>query len=468
MAESTPLTLRQRIFKAGAWTAVGYFVSQIIRFGSNLLMTRLLVPEMFGVMSIASMVMYGLALISDVGLGPNVVHSKRGNDALFLNTAWAIQIRRGVVIWLFALGVSFCIVVANRIGAVPVASVYAKQQLPYVIAVLSFGAAISGFESTKLFEASRNLLIHRVTQIEITSQVAGLLCMLAWVAINRSIWSLVAGSICSASVRTILSHVRLPGHANRWQWDHAAFHEIIHFGKWIFLSSILGFLINSGDRILLGGMLTAASLGVYAIAYLMTNSVENVIAKMITDVSFPALSEVLRERPTQLKASYYRFHAIIAAFTYSAAGILMVSGQALIGMIYDQRYSQAGWMLEILAAALIAIPFRLAPYCFQALGMPKLLSHIIAIRLITMFLVTPIGYHFFGLRGALWSIVLSGFAGLPLTIFYAIKYGLFDLRRELKLLPLVPAGMILGKLFDLAVAYWLPHSGRHLLLWKFG
>jgi hypothetical protein len=63
---------------------------------------------------------------------------------------------------------------------------------------------------------------------------------------------------------------------------------------------------------------------------------------------------------------------------------------------------------------------------------------------------------------------LSGFAGLPLTIFYAIKYGLFDLRRELKLLPLVPAGMILGKLFDLAVAYWLPHSGRHLLFWKFG
>jgi hypothetical protein len=110
--------------------------------------------------------------------------------------------------------------------------------------------------------------------------------------------------------------------------------------------------------------------------------------------------------------------------------------------------------------ALIALPFRLAPYCFQALGMPRLLSSIIAIRLITLFLVTPIGFHFFGLRGALWSVVLSGFAGLPLTIFYAVKYRLFDLWNELKLLPLVPAGVVLGKLFDLAVAYWWPHSGR--------
>jgi O-antigen/teichoic acid export membrane protein len=284
--------------------------------------------------------------------------------------------------------------------------------------------------------------------------------MLVWVAIDRSIWALVAGSIGSALMRVVLSHFWLPGQANRWQWDDEAFREIIHFGKWIFLSSILGFLINSGDRILLGGMLSATALGVYAIAFLMTSSVENVIAKIISDVSFPAISEVLRDQPTKLKASYYRFHVIIASFTYLAAGALMVSGQTLTGLIYDQRYRQAGWMLEILATALIAIPFRLAPQCFQALGMPKLLSGIIATRIVTMFLITPIGFHFFGLRGALWSIVFSAFAGLPLTIFYAVRYRLFDLRKELMLLPLVPAGIILGKIINLVIAYWRPEIVR--------
>jgi O-antigen/teichoic acid export membrane protein len=440
--------------KAGAWTAAGFFVGQTIRFGSNLLMTRLLVPEMFGVMAIASLVMYGLALISDVGLGPNVVYSKRGNDPLFLNTAWLIQIRRGALIGILGIGSGVCIFVANRLGFVAADSVYAKPQLPYVVALLSLGATISGFESTKMFEASRNLRLHQITQIEILSQIAGLACMVAWVMVDRSIWSLVAGSLGWSSMKVILSHVRLPGARNRWEWDRVAFEEIIHFGKWIFLSSILGFLINSADRILLGGMLSATLLGVYAIAYLITNSAENIISKIINDVSFPALSEVWREQPTQLRAKYYRFHIIVTSFAYLVAGGLMVSGQTLINLIYDRRYRDAGWMLEILATGLIAIPYRLAICCFQALGVPKLHSAIIAVRLITIFSVTPIGYHYFGLPGALWSFVLSGFAGMPLSIYFLIKYRVFDLRYELGVLPLVPVGMAMGKLFNAVVAHW--------------
>ena len=61
--------LKQRVLRAGGWTVAGFGLSQVIRFGSNLLMTRILVPEMFGVMAIALMVMYGLALFSDVGCG---------------------------------------------------------------------------------------------------------------------------------------------------------------------------------------------------------------------------------------------------------------------------------------------------------------------------------------------------------------------------------------------------------------
>jgi len=445
--------LKQRVLRAGGWTVAGFGLSQVIRFGSNLLMTRILVPEMFGVMAIAQMVMYGLALFSDVGLRQNIVQSKRGNDAAFLNTAWVIQIMRGVLIWCFALAVSLLVELANHFGMAPSNSVYTNPSLPYVIAIVSFSTVISGFASTKLYEASRNFSLGRVTQIEIGSQVAGVLCMIGWVAVDRSIWALVAGSLCSVLVGSILSHVWLPGVANRWQWDNMACREIIHFGKWIFLSSIIGFFVNSGDRVLLGGLVSASTLGVYVIAYLIVSSVENVLTKIIGNVSFPVLSEVVRERPAALKATYYRFHVIIASFTYFCAGILMMSGHVLIGLLYDRRYSDAGWMMEILAAALLTVPFEIAPQCFQALGMPKLLSNIIAIRLATLFLITPIGFHFFGLPGALWGIALSSYSGLPPIIFYMAKYGLLDIKKELLLLPMILVGMIMGKAFNFTVGY---------------
>ncbi|MFK9255777.1 oligosaccharide flippase family protein, partial [Escherichia coli] len=76
--------------------------------------------------------------------------------------------------------------------------------------------------------------------------------------------------------RTLLSHVWLPGTANRWCWDKSALGEIIHVGRWIVASSIMSFLVANGDRLLLGGILDAHLLGVYAIAYLIFSSVDQI------------------------------------------------------------------------------------------------------------------------------------------------------------------------------------------------
>lgn len=445
--------MKRRIFSAGGWTVAGSGLSQAIRFGSNLVMTRLLVPEMFGIIAIALMVNYALVMFSDVGLRQSVVQSGRGNTAVYLNTAWALQILRGALLWILALLVSLIVILAAHFGVFPADSVYAAPILPYVIAVLSAGAVISGFDSTKIFEASRNLSLNRVIQIELAAQVAGLICMLAWVALDRSIWALVSGYLCSTLARTILSHAWLRGVANRWHWDVTAFREIIHFGKWIFLSSILAFLVISSDRLLLGGLVSANLLGVYVIAYLIFSSVQQILVKVISDVLFPALSEVARERPGDLKQNYYRVHTFVAAASYTCAGILAISGQPLIQLLYDHRYDQAGWMLEILAVSLLSMPFSVAGQCFMALGMPRIFSYMLAIQLAAMYLLTPIGFHFWGLEGALWAVVSSNFAYFPLLVVYKIKHDLFDLWKELIPLPFVVLGMIVGKGIKVLLGY---------------
>lgn len=440
--------LRARVLHAGGWTVAGFAVSQAIRFGANLVMTRLLLPEMFGVMAIATMVMYGLALFSDLGLRLSIVQSRRGGEAVFLNTAWAVQIVRGMVIWIAALALGALLVALQRAGGIPPGSVYAHPSLPPVLVILSLCAVLAGFESTKLSEASRRLTLGRITQIDIASQSAGVLCMIAWAAVDRSIWALVAGGLCAAAARTLLSHGWLPGSANRWQWDRAAFLEIIGLGKWIFASSILGFFVNSADRLVLGALTSASVLGVYVIAFLIFSSVELAFGRIVSEVSFPALSEVARERPAGLRSSYYRFHLAVGLPACVVAGVLMVSGGRLIAALYDARYAQAGWMLQVLALALVTIPFRVATQCFIVLGAPQVMSQISVIRLAALGLLTPAGFHFFGLAGALWAIVLSYFAWLPTTIAFMVRHDLFDARRELALLPAFLAGLAAGQVLS--------------------
>jgi O-antigen/teichoic acid export membrane protein len=442
MSSPNQISLKQRVLNAGVWRLAGYGISQTIRFGSNLLMTRLLVPEMFGVMAIAMLVITGLAMFSDLGLKQSIIQSKRGHDPAFLNTAWVVQIFRGVALSGGAVCIALLLLFANSFGFVPKDSVYANPSLPYVIAILSVLAVIAGFQSTKLFEASRNLLLAQVTKIELAAQIIGLLCMIGWVSIDRSIWALVAGTVCSLVATTVMSHTWLPGIVNRWQWDQSAAHELIHFGKWILISSILGFLVSSGDRLLLGGLISPNELGVYVIAFTIFSSIQQIVTKIIGDVMYPALSEIIRERPANLKRDYYRFFVPTASVVYFCAGILMIFGHSLIVLLYDPRYEQAGWMLQVLAAALLTIPFYITASCFLALGFSRLFSNLIAIRAVTLFLLIPMGFHFFGLQGALVGIVISYFSSLPTIIFFMIKHRLFDMWKELLPLSAGIAGML--------------------------
>ena len=92
-------------------------------------MTRLLVPEMFGLMSIVSVLIMGLSLFSDLGLRPSIIQSKRGRDERFLNTIWSFQIIRGFSIW----GVSVLVAIGVYIGQIllwmPANTVYAEPLL---------------------------------------------------------------------------------------------------------------------------------------------------------------------------------------------------------------------------------------------------------------------------------------------------------------------------------------------------
>lgn len=416
-------------------------------------MTRLLAPEMFGVMSIAVMISTGLAMLSDLGLKPNIVQNARGNEASFLNTAWILQVYRSLIIAALMISIAGITWLAGHLGGIARGSAYADPSLPYVLGALSLTVIVGGFESTKTFQASRNLLIARIAFLEVISQIAGFLVMAAYAVVGRSIWALVLGAITSACVRTAMSHMVLPGSANRWQWDNSAYADIVRLGRWLFLSSILYFIATSGDRILLGALIDPASLGAYAIAFLIFSAVDQILTKINADVSFPALSEVVRDRPQDLAQSYYKFHFAIASAAYFCAGVLLVSGDRIISVLYDSRYQQAGSILQILAIALLAYPFRVATQTFLALGLARIYFQLHVFRIAALFVAVPLGFHFMGLHGAIYGVVISYFASVPTTLKYANENGLFDLRKELMSAPAIGIGAAVGMTFNLAVAH---------------
>jgi O-antigen/teichoic acid export membrane protein len=244
-------------------------------------MTRLLVPEMFGVMALVAVFMSGISMFSDIGLQQNIVQSKKGEQRVYLNTAWTIQILRGFCIFIIALLFSITLNNLNKNNLLPTDSVYTDSNLPFLLAFMSITALIGGFNSINLQLLNRKLMISKITIIEILSQVVGLSSMLLVAYYWREVWVLVIAGIVSSLVKMILSHHRSLGQRPNFALDKNSVKEIVGFGKWIFLGSILGFLLSQGDRLLLGGFINSELLGIYSIAFFMANALKGALKKLI-------------------------------------------------------------------------------------------------------------------------------------------------------------------------------------------
>ena len=153
---------------------------------------------------------------------------------------------------------------------------------------------------------------------------------------------------------------------------------------------------------------------------------------------------MVRQRPFELARVYYKFRLPLDVASLLATGLLFSSGHHLIDLLYDERYRAAGHMLEILSIGIFEVRYSLAGQCFMAMGLPRLLVPIIAVRLIALFGLLPVFFHFFGLDGAIWIAGGSVLFTLPVTFYFKLKHGLFDLRRELMVLPLLLVGYLSG------------------------
>lgn len=444
---SKPVTssgLKARVINASGWVMGGQIMTSAIRLGGNLLLTRLLVPEMFGLMAIVYVLMQAFALFSDIGLGPNIIQSRRGEDRDFLNTAWTIQILRGAFMWGLSLVASLILLTLNHLGWLPSDSVYAHPMLPLVIVVYSLIHPFAGFYPTKRLLAGRQFALARYTQIEIGTQFVGLIIMAGWAWLTHSIWALVGGTVVQAIIKLFLYRVYLPGPNDRWHWDKKTVDEIIGFGKWIFLSSIIGFLVSSGDRLLLGGLVDARLLGLYSIAYLIVSFPQNLVGQLIGSVAFPAISEVVRNNPVRVRDVYYKFRLYFDSAALFVGGVLFTFGSGLIELLYDHRYSDAGPIIEILALSMIAARYQLAERCYLALGKPDLLMPLNLLRLASMYVFVPIAFKLYHFEGAIWMIAMNEFVTLPLTLYFKLKNGIFDWKKELAVLPVFLIGAAIG------------------------
>lgn len=419
--EASRKSLASRALGSGAWSMANFGIGQVMRLASNLILTRILSPEDFGLMTLVTSFLIGLAMFSDMGFGPSIMQNKRGDDPAFLDTIWTLKIIRGFVIFAVAL-----------VMAWPLSVFYDAPQFAWIFPVAASSLLIGGFFPTRIDSAARHLQLGRLTVIELCNQLIGVLLTIAAALILQSVWALVWGNVLGAVAQLIMFRWFLPGHRNSLRIEPEARREVMKFGKWIFFSTICGFLLFQGDRIILGRVLTLDQLGIYNIGLFLA-TVPVMLGNAIAGRLFIPM---YRQHPPGESAEdrhiLARTRAGLSALLLVVALVLAWVGPPLVGLLYDPRYQSAGGILVVIACIQMiqVIPIS---YEYSALAASDSRGFFImqSTRAMIYTLLVCIGAWVYGLPGLLAGQALSQILCYPVTVWLARRHQAWDPRHDL-------------------------------------
>jgi O-antigen/teichoic acid export membrane protein len=405
---SDPGSLSGRAAQSGVWIGGGFVIQRVLQLGSNLILTRLLFPEAFGLMALATIFLVGLQMLSDLGLKSSIIRDPKGSDPLFLNTAWTLQVIRG-----FALFLAGCLL------AYPISVVYGQPILFPLLMVMSFTAVVTGFQSIKISTSERDLDFRVLTIVQVCGQIISIISLILLTFIYRSVWALAIGTIIGSAVTMVLGHILLKGHRHRLALDREAIHSLLHFGKWIFLSTVATYLGGEGLRAIQGGFLTPSEFGVLAIAYTIAAIPIDIVLKLTASIGFPSLSEAVRRAPGSLASVLQKFRTRTLLIAFVLVTGVALTSEILIRILYDERYHSAGIYVTAItlsnAVSLINTGYNNA---LLALGKSKTYFAIMTMTVLIRILGTVIGFQFLGILGMIYGVGLAN--ALILLITYAI------------------------------------------------
>ncbi len=389
--------LRAKAMRGSSWTIVGFGTGQVIRLGSNLILTRLLFPEAFGLMALAQVFMQGLSMLSDIGVGPSIIQNKRGDDPDFLATAWTMQIIRGFILFAVMVALSY-----------PASRIYEEPMLFPVLIWIGFGAVIQGFQSIGMALANRKMALRELTIIDFLSQIVGVYVMILWASMYPTVWSLVIGGICASLTRLALGHRLLKSSANRFRFDRSAALEIFHFGKWVFVATAMTYFGGQGLRLVQGYFVPIDVLGLISIAVMLGMVVDQLIKRMGSVILFPAFSQIYQDRPDELAGKLREARTKLFFLSFPFFAILIVLGRDLIHVMYDDRYHAAGLFL-VISATSSAIAAQRTPFGMVLIATGDVFGHAL-IKGVTAFARVGaifVGYSINGVVGMLIADIVA-------------------------------------------------------------
>jgi O-antigen/teichoic acid export membrane protein len=183
--------LRQRVLAALGWALTGRMLAQAASWVITLVVIRLLTPEDYGLMALATIFVTLVALVNELGMGGALIQADRLTQA---------QIRQtfGIVI---VIQLAFALLIFAT--ALPVALFFDDARLAPILQVSSLQFVLLAFAIIPEALLMRALEFRLKAYVDTLSQLVGSVATLALALWGFGVWALVWGVIANSLLKAI-------------------------------------------------------------------------------------------------------------------------------------------------------------------------------------------------------------------------------------------------------------------------
>lgn len=402
-----PKTLKAKVIWAGIWMYILNFSKRTLRLLQTIILARILTPEHFGIVGVATIAMALLELFSNVGLKKTLIQRKE-LTADVLDVAWTTYLIRGIII-----GTVFFI------SAPLIADFMEIPRSISVIRAIAFCFVLDGLRNIGIIYFSKDLQFHKRFICEIGGVIAGFIVSISLVFILRNEWAIVWAMLASSAVYTLLSYTTHP-YRPRLKFDWTLFKELFEYSKWIILTAMLAFIPLEGIKIALTKLLGPESLGIYIIALRFSDLPAMIFGATVKRVLFPAYAQ-LQDDPDQLKDKYLKTIEFLSFFCIPLAGAMVIFAAPIIQYTVGPKWMDATVVIMFLAPAFcLDILTNSGISLFYASGKPNFSFYISGSRFCILLVCIVPGITYYGLAGAAASYMISSLAA-GMVWLYGLK-----------------------------------------------
>ena len=400
-------TIRNSMARGAVWMVLFKMLERGLGMISMLILARLLVPEDFGLVAMATSLIALLELFSAFGLDTALIQRRDATPSHF-NTAWTLNVLAGVGIAATMLLLAW-----------PAGIFYHEPRVTPVICVLACAASVQGFENIGVVMFRKEMRFDREFRYLLGKKIIAFCATVTLALIWRNYWALVIGTILGRLGSLGMSYLL---HPYRPSFSLASVKDLMHVSKWLMLQNGLAFLKDRSSDFIVGRMAGPHQLGVFSVSAEISNMPGTELVAPVNRAILPGYVKLAHDLPA-LRREYLSVMSMISLFAVPAVAGFAACAPFLVLLVLGPKWIEAANLIKILAFFGITQVLQSNAYsAFLAIGKPEIFARVnaihVAILLTLMLSLTPM----FGIQGTAWAYVITAAIVLPVNFFYITRF----------------------------------------------